>query len=332
MRTVAIQHDFSSVSCMTSSPIQPYPRPIRVGIRIQAKAKWWIRIVGFATLAMLIFSSLAKDGYAQTERAANTDQSQVAQVVRQSFAATHKGFSSDEVILKTELNDAFIKECSKRLPSLEPSEFNWSLLNLRKAGKLNTKTTKRDYQNFDKEIPVAEICSRTLEDKHGVSIDRIMASPAMRDEFDQLARSINGSIDLYLVRKAAFRLRKARQLRPELINRIADWGRKVDQHFAQELKEDFDVVPKTAGIYIFLNTSGYLYVGEAKDLRARLKQHFVESENQSLANYLNDEGLEGLKIEIHSFEQGSRIDELRVRRAYESELIRSRKPKFNIRP
>lgn len=38
------------------------------------------------------------------------------------------------------------------------------------------------------------------------------------------------------------------------------------------------------------------------------------------------------EVEIHSFGRDSRMQEIRVRRAYESELIRSRQPRFNIRP
>jgi len=66
-------------------------------------------------------------------------------------------------------------------------------------------------------------------------------------------------------------------------------------------------------------------------LRNRLKTHLDESDRKSLANYLKEKGVESITIEIHSFDPQSRAKELRVRRAYESELIRSRKPRFNIR-
>jgi hypothetical protein len=37
-------------------------------------------------------------------------------------------------------------------------------------------------------------------------------------------------------------------------------------------------------------------------------------------------------IELHIFPKTSPARKLTVRRAYESELIRSREPKFNVRP
>jgi hypothetical protein len=37
-------------------------------------------------------------------------------------------------------------------------------------------------------------------------------------------------------------------------------------------------------------------------------------------------------VEVHAFPVDSRANEVVIRRAYESELIRSRRPRFNILP
>ena len=261
-----------------------------------------------------------------------TDADQIKSVVIQAFAATHEGYSSDELILKTELNKSFVAACHKTLPDVEAFQFNWTLLNLRKAGKLTVKATKRDVRKFDLVMPVAEMCARMMEDKHGKSIDRLMADPETRQEFDQAALAIDADIETYLVRKAAFRLRKTRQLKPELITRIADWGRKVDEHKASDIEKKPDLIPESPGIYIFRDATGYLYIGEAIDLRARLVQHLGGSDSKTLAGYLADQGSADVTIEVHSFAEDSRISETMVRRAYESELIRSRNPRFNVRP
>jgi hypothetical protein len=63
-----------------------------------------------------------------------------------------------------------------------------------------------------------------------------------------------------------------------------------------------------------------------------LKSHLDESDRKSLANYLREQGVESISIEIHSFPADSRMKDVTVRRAYESELIRSREPRFNVRP
>lgn len=215
---------------------------------------------------------------------------------------------------------------------MSDGELNWRLLNMRKAGKLKIETSRSDRRDYSHLTHIAEIAARMMEDKHSVSTDRMMAEPALRSEFDQVALNVDDQVDTYLVRKAAFRLRKTRKLEPELITRVADWDREVTEHRASDLSEDLDSIPTNPGIYLFRDATGYLYIGEAENLRTRLTQHLDESDRQSLANYLRENDVEEITIEIHSFDPDSRAKELMVRRAYESELIRSRKPRFNIRP
>jgi predicted GIY-YIG superfamily endonuclease len=75
-----------------------------------------------------------------------------------------------------------------------------------------------------------------------------------------------------------------------------------------------------------------LYIGQSENLRERLKSHLIESHSFSLAKYLHQKGADKISIEIHSFAPDSRAKETMIRRAYESELIASRKPRFNIQP
>ena len=257
----------------------------------------------------------------------------IRSVVVQAFAASHSGFSSDEVLLDDQLNRAFVKECQKHLPEESVEKFNWTLINLRKAGKLShIKTTRRKRASTKDYSVIAEIVARSMLDKNSVSIDRLFANPLTRTEFDQKAKKINPEVDLYLVRKAAFQLRKARKLKPELITRIADWGREISDFPINKIKEDPNLIPKQPGIYIFHNESGYLYIGQSENLRTRLSEHFDKSSNLELANYLDNSKLNESFVEIHAFPSDSRAKDVIVRRAYESELIRSRKPKFNILP
>ena len=258
---------------------------------------------------------------------------EVKQVVIDVFAAVHDGFSPDEVLLDDLLQQKFVDGCQARLPDASVETLNWALLNLRKQGELSAiKTTRSNRVRLDDVRHVAEIAARSLQDKHGILIDRVMSNPAYREEFDAAAKQIDSEIDLYRVRKAAFQLRKARQLKPELITRIADWGRVVTTRTTAEVKSNLNIIPVEPGIYIFRDATGYLYIGEAEDLRRRLTEHLDDSDRKSLAAYLATHGHDDITIEIHTFDAGSRIKELAVRRAYESELIRSRNPRFNIRP
>ena len=263
----------------------------------------------------------------------DVEDDEVKNIVIDSFVATHDGYSCDEVILNPELNRKFLDKCKESLPQVKPLDFNWKLINLRKAGKLShIKTTVRRTEDTSKYQILAEVVSRTILDQAKVSIDRIMADPHWSEKFDQAAKRLDSEANIYLVRKAAFKLRKTRKLRPELITRIADWNREIATMTVSEYKHDEERVPESPGIYIFHNESGYLYIGHSDDLRQRLNTHLNDSSNKALASFLQQSDDRKTYIEIHSFPIESRMKEIAIRRAYESELIRSRKPKFNILP
>ena len=276
--------------------------------------------------------------YAQTESSKKpATQRQIKAIAANAFSDVHDGWSSDEVILQEELNEAFISKCRKiaaedQLTGISEGDLNWALMNLRKAGKLKSKTTKRKKADTASVRHVAEIVTRSIIDKHQCSIDRLMCRIELRSEFDESAQKFDDSIDLYAVRKAAFQLRKARRLKPELIGRIADWGRKVETHKIAKVLKDPTVLAERPGIYIFRDATGYLYIGQTDNLRERLQEHLDESHNVSLAGYLKKESQDSITIEVHSFDPDSKASEVRVRRAYESELIASRKPRFNLQP
>lgn len=253
-------------------------------------------------------------------------------VVRSAFVAVHDGWSSDEVILNSELNQKFIEQCQSRLPEIEEKAFNWTLMNLRKAGQLNIAATKRNSQSVSHLTPLAEIAARHIYDKYKLSTDQMMCDPQLRTEFDAVVKSIDHKADAYLVRKAAFHLRKQRRLKPELLVRIADWEREIQVFPLADVRANVDLIPKLPGVYIFRDQTGFLYIGQADNLNNRLKTHFEDSHNFSLASYLKDQSNDNITLEIHSFPADSRAKETMIRRAYESELIASRKPRFNIQP
>ena len=267
-------------------------------------------------------------------------------LIVEAFKQTHDGWSSDEVVLQDDLNDQFLKACKTKFAAVgvkdaEPAALNWRLLALRKASKLKVQSTRRApvksksaaVESGDDTMEItalAEIAMRSMQDKSKVSSDRIMTDPALRGEFESIVATLNPKADLYLTRKAAFQLRKTRRLQPELISRLADWGREVKIYAIDDLRKKVDSVDAHPGIYIFRDQTGYLYIGQTENLRKRMAEHLEESHNASLASYLKSE--KDATVELHSFDPKSRAKEIRVRRAYESELIRSRKPRFNVLP
>ena len=114
--------------------------------------------------------------------------------------------------------------------------------------------------------------------------------------------------------------------------RVADWKREIITLSADEILKKPESVPTHPGVYIFRDDTGYLYIGESSDLRSRVTKHLDHSDRKSLAHYLWDNGVEKLTVELHAFDPNSKAKEKSARRAYESELIRSRQPRFNIAP
>ena len=296
----------------------------------RSEAKWRVATTACRMLASAITACLCV-GIASKAVAAKES---LATTVQKAFAATHDGWSSDEVLVNDDLNSAFLAKC-RELKLVDTDEkLNWTMLNLRKAGKLNVPVTKRRRDNHDEYRHAAEIASRLLCDRHQLNVDRILCHTDHRREFDQITNKIAPGVEPYLLRKAALGLRKARRLRPELVVRIADWGRQVITLNASEIVADASIVPTNPGIYLFRDKTGYLYIGESKNLRTRIENHLDESDRKSLANYLkaNQAELATTTVELHSFDPDSKAAKTSVRRAYESELIHSRKPRFNVRP
>ena len=258
---------------------------------------------------------------------------EVKDVARLAYLKVYDGWSTDEVLLQTELNDQFLAECHRRMPDIPSFDFNWTLLNLRKAGELrDVSASKRRRDNSDAYLHAAEIAARFLEDRYSVNTDRILCDSKLRAEYDNEAKKVAPKVDSYLLRKASLTLRKSRRLQPELVLRVADWKKDIIAMPAADAEKNAEKVPEQPGIYIFRDATGYLYIGESSNLHDRIKKHLDRADRQSLANYLATNGVKGVTLELHAFAADSPARLKPMRRAYESELIRSRKPRFNLAP
>ena len=214
------------------------------------------------------------------------------------------------------------------------------LLRLRKSGQLDVPTTVRvavdsNAPPRDAYATAAEIAARLTLDRFGGSLDAAMCDPPRRAHFDAEAARLTTDLEGLtptLLRSAALGLRKARRLRPELTVRIADWGRTLTTHAAADLRDHPGHIPRVPGVYLFRNAEGYLYIGEAKNLRSRLAQHLGGEGQPALSTYLGEADLDTLTVELHAFDPESNGRLTDHRRAYESELINTRQPRFNVRP
>lgn len=243
------------------------------------------------------------------------------------FLATCQGYSEDRVVCDPELNAHYLAEC-RRLGLDEPEVvLNRRLLTLRKSGKLSGKRKSRrtHFSNEEEYRFAAEMAVRFLERRESTSLDSVLCDPPLAQAFDELATSLAPGFLPLQYRWAALNLRKAKQLRPEVAARIAPPIEVRRLLVAQITVED---LPNAQGLYLFFDGKQLLYVGEATNLRQRLKKHFDHSDNKGLARWMWDQGTSELVVEIQVL-----VDQTstRVRKALELELIRSREPVFNVK-
>lgn len=285
------------------------------------------QVVRLSFFLLLFSHSAAKDAPASIDDDA----------IRDAFRLAHDGFSSDELLVRDDLRGQFVREVEKRehrtLGPAEECDVLLRLLKLRKSGRLAVPTTNRTRGDSEWSA-VGEVAARVVSDRHRVSLDTLFADPRLRAEFDREATLIAPAVDLTKARRSVLSLRKKRSLKPELVLRVAEWKREVITMKMEDARRA--VMDKSIsdgpGVYLFRDTSGYLYIGEAKNLAARITEHLTGSDRLTLAAYLASADGTSVSLELHVFAKDSPASKLTMRRAYESELIRSRNPKFNVRP
>jgi predicted GIY-YIG superfamily endonuclease len=262
--------------------------------------------------------------------------SQTDEGIRDAFAVTHDGWSVDEVLIRDDLREQFLRECARSSQASRSSGWDKStlvkLIQIRKAGKLDIASTKRQEGDLEGVLPAAEIASRQMVDQHQANIDQWLVDPKLLGEFDSMVQAIAPGTKAYDARKGALQLRKTRRLQPELISRVVDWKREILEMTVEEASRGLSSLPISAGIYIFRDATGYLYIGQSNHLRSRLTKHLQDSDRKSLSAYLKEHGAKEMVLELHVFGDDSPATRKVVREAYESDLIRTRKPRLNIAP
>ncbi len=241
------------------------------------------------------------------------------------FDATCQGFSPDRVVADPKLNSAFIAEANRLGLTGSAATLNRSLINLRKQGNLPGRKSKRTSFSDEGEYRfAAEMAIRFMERRDGISLDAIICEPALAAEFDAIAVKLAPGYSPLQYRWAALNLRKMSRLKPELLARVAA---PVSVESLQVKDIDIRCVPTQQGLYMFFTSNQVLYVGEAESLNKRLKKHLDHSDNKGLARWMWEYGIDDLRVEIQILAEDTST---KVRRALETELIRSRSPLFNV--
>lgn len=241
------------------------------------------------------------------------------------FENSRQGFSVDRVVADPTLNADFLAECQRLGLTASPATLNRALINLRKSGGLRRiQSARTSFPGEDQYGFAVEMTVRFMERRDGVSLDDIVCDPRLATEFDALAGAISPGFSSLEYRWAALNLRKASRLSPEILARVAPPVRILSFPVSSL---DLNQIPLEQGLYLFFTASSCLYVGEAENLFNRLKRHLDHSDNKGLAQWMWEAGNERLFLEVQVLEGRTTT---RVRRALELELIRSRRPIFNV--
>lgn len=224
-----------------------------------------------------------------------------------------------------ELNGLFLAECRRLGLAVHARVANLSLLNLRKRGLLRGLNSKRTVFRDQSDYAFAsEMAIRFLERREGFTLDKVICDPDLAREFDGLAERLAPGYSPLRYRWAALALRKARRLQPEPLGQAL---RPIQVEQFQVNGLEIDRIPATQGLYIFFEPRTCLYVGETENLNGRIRKHLAFSDNRGVAHWLWEHGSGNLHLEIQVLASSVST---RARKAMERELIRSRRPLFNV--
>lgn len=251
----------------------------------------------------------------------------LGQLVYPAFIEVRDGLSADRVVADPELNTRFLSLCRQTAPNISDTEFNLALLNLRKAGLLKglPRSKRTTFPNEDAYRYASEIAARHIERRDATTLDRIICDSQLVLDFDRIASTIASGYSSLQYRWAALNLRKARSLRPELISQVIP---ATGIRLGRIEEVQIDELPMQQGLYIFYGPSDTLYVGEGTSLRRRVAKHLDHSDNRNLARWFWEHGFQEVHLEIQTL--GNDVS-TKVRRALEAELIKSRRPIFNVK-
>lgn len=193
------------------------------------------------------------------------------------FEKSCAGCSADFVLCDPELNRGFVDACKKRSVPGDARIWNQLLLRIRKAGKLPKSSAKRKRlksADMDSFHAATEAAMQLLCLDYALTLDEVLCSPAAAAEFDRLAGQFAGvaKVSAFEFRWAALAIRKrAKKSRKRAIELSDQWdATKLDEPLPLEkcASDKFEL----PGVYVIADHSGTLYIGETRDVRARVEQ------------------------------------------------------------
>jgi len=248
--------------------------------------------------------------------------------VKDAFKAIREGRCPEYVICDPTLNERFLAEARRRDIQGSDAQINRMLLNLRKQTKLKdcptTRRKKPDPQRHDY-LQAVSNAIRLVERQFGKNVDDVICDPETRAQFDAIIQFLTPGTSTFEAEYAALSLRKSSQLKPEPVGQVI---RAVGSRAVKllELERRLSELPTKPGVYIFFDEHATLYAEKADSLRARIREHVSTwSFREMVRQIRRGQRPEGFVV----YHELSVTISPRELAAYETELIRSRKPEHN---
>jgi site-specific DNA-methyltransferase (adenine-specific) len=195
------------------------------------------------------------------------------------YESVHEGFSLDRVLADPALGSKLIQKCQKLGLPGGPKDWNYLLMRLRKAGRLQFPVSKRtefSWSDYDAFLFASEIAWSEMKDEG--SLDDILCDPELAGRFDQKARSLAPGFTPLQYRWGALTLRKkskVARVRAESFSSLS-----LDQfesNFKLRSWKDGESSLNAPGLYVIRGASRQkpAYVGSALNLLKRLSIQFA---------------------------------------------------------
>src|SRR4029077_10764318 len=248
----------------------------------------------------------------------------VQRAIIEAFLTASDGWSSDRVIVDPELNQRFCAECRDLGLPGRTTDWNWTLMLLRKAGKLNglpkSRRTTFPFELLDRYLFASEIAMRLLMDETSQSLDEILCDPELATRFDQLASQFAPDFSPLHYRWGALHIRKrTKDWRQRSDNLSSNLKRRDFQEFHSLRALDIERWNQVPGVYLERASSDCnLYVGATFDLGKRLQSQI---KMESWPGFVNNPKISVINLNEH---------EMKDCFGFQSLLIGRYSPKLNL--
>jgi site-specific DNA-methyltransferase (adenine-specific) len=207
---------------------------------------------------------------------------QTAAGIVEAFQTSCRGHSTDVVLCDPELNQRFIEACQRSRMAGDAQVWNHLLLRIRKAGSLPKGDAAPKEDAARKRITVAETdryaaaseaAMQLLGVNYGLTLDEVLCSPTLAEEFDRLAAEFHSEqgVTAFAYRWAALAIRK-RASSSRRLARAKDWQVELSQSSTAPLEQYHSIPPGFPAVYLIAEPNQTIYVGETLDVRHRIEQ------------------------------------------------------------